>query len=1090
MSKIRNKLIATLAIFAMLFTSLSAVMFAGSNFAKAEGDGSAVVGVFQLQDGASAGYLGEAEDGKDYAGLRWKTIINKAYYASLVGDLEFGTIIAPKSYGDLDFSKITKDGNDWYTSDGDYVSVIPSGDISTKMKSIGDDLSGEYVMYSAIRYDELDENLIAQAKTELVAKAYVKITNGETVTYNYSEADTVRSLRNSVAYNLAAGNFSEADAASLKKFAVAEDKTYAKLDGEVLYSVNNPELRETTVNFGDKLAGKNAEFALNSKYFDANYDLEKGVVTLGDNFFADLEQGVYYLTAFCDDGNVYYTEVLKATTISTANDLLMFRLVDSESAGVNSNANTNPDTIDKLKTFDGYYVLTNNIDASTMSERLYSWAHNTVNNEAENSSVMLTKGLTGTFDGRGYAISNLKVYRGGLFGIINGTVKNVAFQNINHCTYGSRLFANSAFLANRMTSIGVMENVAVFAPTDTVKTGIISKFTVGATFTNCYFESPYSYALSPRSSSGYPKGDTNYFGNSSNLVIVSPFVLDGANADNCFDMIDVTDGNGYLGNTSTVVTPQTRSANDTLKRYQSAEDLSNRYALGDNDTLANENGVKTTKTVIDSFENRSSFTVIDGKIYWASFSQVKLNGELLNVSELELAVGESAEITVFNVVGESTPDFKIISSSDAVSISNGIITAVKPGEPTLSVISKGVVLAKLTVNVYKIVVDKTADTIIVDANGEAFTLPGKYSADNISVDVDGVTASIVNGKLFLDGAKVTTDSNGAVTPTEYIVTFETADKIYNYKVKYITAYIKTADEFVSTFALANGNGSAASYEELALFDGYYMLGDNLDFTNVSFAEQLTVKTFGKHALDSDPKTNVNFGLTGTFDGDGYTLSNFVAPDGGLFGVVTGTIKNVAFINADVASGQNGIIAYVIYGSAKINNIYLTYNGDYSSAKHLLARYSSINTTITNSYFEGDLVQIGQSFYSQTDSYAAGPQNANSFYILVSKRMITSQSKWESRIIDGAEAGSTKYNPWTSTSNTTAVHARAKGKIYRYETVKEMMDVYNNGVYTYDGVEQDMSTQKGNLETLFNDWDKTYFNFDTTNGLTWRTKTAE
>ena len=220
MSKIRNKLIAILAVFALLFTSLSAVMFASNNFAKAEEENNSVA-VFMLQDGASSGYLGEVEE-IDHAGLRWDTIINGAFYKTLPTDaksLEFGTLIAPAKAecfaNDEDFESLNFDNTTYITFDEAeagvdgkiYVSNVINANAIEILSSLDD--NGEYVMHSAIRFEELDENLKGQAfATELVAKAYVKITNADdSVEYVYSTADTVRSLRNSVAFNLVTGFF-------------------------------------------------------------------------------------------------------------------------------------------------------------------------------------------------------------------------------------------------------------------------------------------------------------------------------------------------------------------------------------------------------------------------------------------------------------------------------------------------------------------------------------------------------------------------------------------------------------------------------------------------------------------------------------------------------------------------------------------------------------------------------------------------------------------------------------------------------------------------------------------------------------------
>ena len=317
--------------------------------------------------------------------------------------------------------------------------------------------------------------------------------------------------------------------------------------------------------------------------------------------------------------------------IRTATDLLTFRLVETENSGINNYIHSATkglynNTLADLNEFDGYYVLNNNIDASSLiteENRLYSWGYKFATYEQGNDALMLTKGLTGTFDGRGYTISNLKLYLGGLFGIVNGTVKNVAFVQPSHYMDGTNIGMYSAVIAQRLSSTAVLENVAIYEPANNFKYIVASDVTVGVKFTNCYFEAPNCHAFTmvgvTSANSGYPRNNRNFLAESSNLVIVSPYIIRGASSANSFDMKDVTGNNGYFNNSSTVVSGETRSTITTAKRYQNADDLQTRYLLGDSDTVATDKSVSTTETVINAFEN-AYFNVdkTTGAITWAN----------------------------------------------------------------------------------------------------------------------------------------------------------------------------------------------------------------------------------------------------------------------------------------------------------------------------------------------------------------------------------------------------------------------------------------------------------------------------------------
>jgi hypothetical protein len=139
---------------------------------------------------------------------------------------------------------------------------------------------------------------------------------------------------------------------------------------------------------------------------------------------------------------------LKAYTrvIDEATDLAMFTDTD---------ANTAYDSV-LANSFDGYYILGDNINASAYTHIAYAWAASMGTEQVRANKYFI--GLRGTFDGNGYTIDGITLSEGGLFGTINGgVVKNVSFTNVKLgiTAYGALLcwYASDALVNNVYANI-------------------------------------------------------------------------------------------------------------------------------------------------------------------------------------------------------------------------------------------------------------------------------------------------------------------------------------------------------------------------------------------------------------------------------------------------------------------------------------------------------------------------------------------------------------------------------------------------------------------------------------------------------------
>lgn len=131
--------------------------------------------------------------------------------------------------------------------------------------------------------------------------------------------------------------------------------------------------------------------------------------------------------------------------------------------------NANPYSVDKADK--GYYVLMNDIDMEGTIVNAY-----------------LTGGFYGIFDGRGHVIYNLvsdttsytvdgvSKRGGGLFNVLKGTVKNVAFVNLKGIQKGSHSYVG---LLGREFDFGLMENVYIDVNPETLPKGVNMFYLIG-----------------------------------------------------------------------------------------------------------------------------------------------------------------------------------------------------------------------------------------------------------------------------------------------------------------------------------------------------------------------------------------------------------------------------------------------------------------------------------------------------------------------------------------------------------------------------------------------------------------------------------
>lgn len=401
--------------------------------------------------------------GGNAAGIRWKATVNKTYYESLnIGEgtqVTFGAFVTANS--------LLKDGE---SVGKDSAKVIEITCPATAADF--DEESDEFSFYASIVYDNMDDwsdaDKEAAYATELVARAFIKV--GED--YHYAENNSdVRSMR---AIALAA----VLDGKSEDGLSQYYGGNINKIETTGYYGIND-EVSEFDLPSGAENSDVCAYIGAQPVAVEKTADGKKINVSKASNL---KEQEKYNLSIFVGTAAYVQPFVAASNVIRTAEDLAIFELKDIiKVQGTSIKSNTS---------FDGYYVVANDIDAkdythqavkdATANSTLNSTVDSEGNPQFDNNKrdvgdnsyyykgavssiedMPIYGGLTGTFDGAGHTISDLTVRDQGLFGLMtNGTVKNIAFNNVT--LEGSGYKKNVCLFAQNVLA-GTFENVYVKA---------------------------------------------------------------------------------------------------------------------------------------------------------------------------------------------------------------------------------------------------------------------------------------------------------------------------------------------------------------------------------------------------------------------------------------------------------------------------------------------------------------------------------------------------------------------------------------------------------------------------------------------------
>ena len=657
----------------------------------------------------------------------------------------------------------------------------------------------------------------------------------------------------------------------------------------------------------------------NALTYDAENDLIKGVSSSKDGYVDGS------ITVYTADDKAYKVNVQIATLIiNEVSDLEYFKAngkadYPRDGNGAVTAWNVVFDNAETNMVWDGYYVLANDIDAT-------GYTHDLRNGYTVNASAFLPSrmdylansgwylnapmhGLMGTFDGQGHTISNLTTISGtGLFAVVNGaTIKNVGFVNCNTQNSAGGFLAYGAIAGTKLHDVYV--STASVTPSSDwapIFTGIGHKQfgwsnvviidNTTDTYTNGRSASSFTDDIVRHSATSPATfGHTNiniqpYKG----VYIVSNKPLQG-------------EGNG----TSYVAGLEARYVDGQVATLVAGAGIAN-VAEGSDLTVEGIYRYTTYAKFVADAANRDFSGFSD--TMWTMIGGVPSFNSAVSISNAQVYLGNS-------LVDENGAMLQIDSSADVTFRVNGYAI---DGQVTLQVVEgTSVTVSGATVTAGNVV----GDTVI-SATFEGVTKQFTVSVVNPveTLDIDPITFSAMDGVIDYeevlgtanptilkatdkDGNVLTVGANNqilglatsgdAVTETQIVLYM--SDRTVAIPVNAYSLIIDEVSDF-TTYTTSNGNG-------------YYLLAKDLDFTDYTIEYQADC------ALLVD-------GLSGTFDGNGYTISNVTLTSNSVFPKVNaGIVKNLAVTNlkhsvetgGSLNGGNNALFVGVLSNGATVTD---------------------------------------------------------------------------------------------------------------------------------------------------------------------------
>lgn len=638
------------------------------------------------------------------------------------------------------------------------------------------------------------------------------------------------------------------------------------------------------------------------------------------------DERTYTLAVYNDEYGYLVNAVVATKVITTYTELTQMQ----EYGGVQSVTTSAGKT---YYNYSGYFVLGNDIVVQS-SDPVFEV--DCVTGFGSQSEMVAANGFSGTFNGNGHTIYNLRANHSGLLGdIASGSViKNVAFVN---ATVTSDAGDNGGAGVIGFSAFGTtIENVFISMSTSAARSGMVGRIMAGGAIRNSVI---------------YYEKTGGYF---------------------CGALTSWTSSTVTVENVYVIYSTTTAEADRTLKGEPNQP-----LRLSGTVTEYGEEDLATAEfsgLPAGWYVAEGGYPMFESSIGGMYISQTTLTGTVGGQGSLQGYVyGASQSDNIgLPVVWESD-------NTDAVQVSQtGAYEFVGEGSATITV-TYGKFKATCTVEVDAAavqIVDRTGTTLDVEANSttglgtqivnagveaelfDTFTPTAVYFES--APDTDYNDDAGAESAFF---AAYDTGNEAARTLTLIVANGDTA--LYRVKVLVVTKIITTYDELtkmqeyggVTTAQVTDGTATCTYHN----YSGYFVLGGNI----IVGAEEDALEVGSRESLSSQGSINANYGFSGVFDGRGYTISGLKVYHSGLFGdLATGSvIKNVAFNNVTVTGNTDnsgaGVIGYTSCG-ATIENVFIS-----------MSTSSARSGAIAGRYMRGGTLKNVVICYEKTGGYNSG-----------------------------------------------------------------------------------------------------------------------
>lgn len=350
------------------------------------------------------------------------------------------------------------------------------------------------------------------------------------------------------------------------------------------------------------------------------------------------------------------------------------------------------------------------------------------------------------------------------------------------------------------------------------------------------------------------------------------------------------------------------------------------------------------------------------------------------------------DVNINGVDKSNEATYELINDNNAVNFdeSKNLITANKQGTATI-VIHYLTYTKEIPVTVdYVYANDYISEDLIIDASVGEFPneeIFASFPGDNEilkATSLDKETEyEVVDGKVL--GIQSHNFVEQSILVYNNVIAFVVTFKAY--------AKIIRTGEDLKDFNIYYGNNDEARQKVMQFQnDGYYIVANNIDCSGITYSEHTRMLGLGTGQINS------SCGFVGTFDGQGYTISNFEAPKGGLFLILgnKAVVKNVAFKDAVLNTApvnDKFVLATHVYG-AKVQNVYINSSSDIKSQNNamVVACFTS-SSNVVNCLFEytGNVTTTLNygSIMHVADSSVAPKAQFNNVYLVSTTPMLVS-----------------------------------------------------------------------------------------------------